>query len=154
MLRKIAYVWMFLTFAMASPAQTQSVFLQPTSLDPSNGNGYLSGAAVADFNGDGKPDIAYRDGTVWLAKADGTYQTTTSWCSTGQPYCQQQAVFAADVNQDGKQDLVVATSNYVWVLLGKGDIIRPEDFPPHLAGCAALRQDAEHRRRATAPCAA
>jgi FG-GAP-like repeat len=121
MLRKIAYVWMFLTFAMASPAQTQSVFLQPTSLDPSNGNGYLSGAAVADFNGDGKPDIAYRDGTVWLAKADGTYQTTTSWCSTGQPYCQQQAVFAADVNQDGKQDLVVATSNYVWVLLGKGD---------------------------------
>jgi FG-GAP-like repeat len=125
MLRKIACLWVFLTFAVVASAQTQAVFFQPPVLLPANG--VVSVAAVADLNGDGKLDVVYIDGTVLLAKADGTYQTGTAWCSMGQPYCGAtgnsgvQAVVAADVNEDGKQDLLVATSNFVWVLLGKGD---------------------------------
>src|SRR5579863_4747613 len=118
MLRKIVPVWMFLVFAVTASAQTQNLFFQPQTLPATNGNS--SGVAVADFNGDGKLDVAYPDGTLWLSKADGTYQTGTPWCTSGQPYCAASAVLTADFNSDGKADLVVATSNLVWVLLGKG----------------------------------
>jgi hypothetical protein len=119
MLRKIVCAGMFLTVALSVSAQTQSLFFQPPMLPASNA--FSSGAAVVDLNGDGKLDVAYPDGTVWLSKADGTYQAGTPWCTKNQPYCAGSAVLTADFNSDGKADLVVATSNFVWVLLGNGD---------------------------------
>jgi hypothetical protein len=89
--------------------------------------------AVGDFNGDGLPDLAVADagaypqyaGTVsiLLGKGDGTFQPGVTYDAGYEPM----SVAVGDFNGDGKQDLVVANSNYpyingtVSVLLGKGD---------------------------------
>jgi len=92
---------------------------------------------AADFNGDGKPDLAATvndAGTVAILvnNGDGTFQTPVSYGAASGPY--QLAV--GDFNEDGKSDLVV--TNYcivgpspllcvgsyvgtVSILLGKGD---------------------------------
>jgi hypothetical protein len=123
MLRKVVYVGMFLAVAAAAAsAQTQNLFFKPPVWSSTSGTSFSS--AVADLNGDGKSDVVYSDGTVLLAKTDGAYQVGTPWCTTGQPYCGplgNLTVVTADVNQDGKPDLIIATSNFIWVLLGKGD---------------------------------
>ena len=87
----------------------------------SGGYGALS-VAVADVNGDGKPDVvvanvcsnAYceTNGTVGvlLGNGDGTFQTAVTYGSGGYAH----SVAVADVNGDGKPDLLVAngcTSN-------------------------------------------
>ncbi len=108
MLRKLLFASLSLTFGVAASAQTQNIFFKPPSLTSTSGATY--GAAVADLNADGRLDVVYPDGTVLLAKSDGTYQTGTPWCSSGQPYCAPQLVVAADFNQDGKPDLLVATA--------------------------------------------
>ena len=105
----------------------------------SNYSGGLSAlsVAVADVNGDGKPDVvvANQCGTdtctssnvgVLLGNGDGTFQAATSPDSGG--------LFAdwiaiADVNRDGKPDVIVANSSTsstddlgnVGVLLGNGN---------------------------------
>jgi hypothetical protein len=87
---------------------------------------------IADVNGDGVPDLVVGNtcgssttcstaGTVGvlLGNGDGTFQTPVSYPSGGSsPF---QAV-VADVNADGKPDVVVANeSGLVAVLLGNGD---------------------------------
>ena len=119
MLRKICIASFFLIFATIASAQNPSIFFTPPTL--SAANRATLGAAVADFNGDGKLDVAFPDGTIFLAQSDGTYKSGTSWCTSAQAYCAASAVTTADFNQDGKPDLLVATSNFLWVLLGKGD---------------------------------
>jgi hypothetical protein len=88
---------------------------------------YPQAVAVADFNGDGTPDLAvanYNDGTVsvLLGNGDGSFQKALSQVIGGHP----SDVKAADLNGDGHPDLVV--SGYVpsspvavSVLLGNGD---------------------------------
>ena len=80
--------------------------------------------AVADVNGDGKPDLLvanYYDASVGvlLGNGDGTFQKATRFPLNGQPRC----VRAADVNGDGKLDLVVVPNftATVGLLLGNGD---------------------------------
>jgi hypothetical protein len=87
--------------------------------------------AVADVNGDRKPDLVVANlcasssdcnngsVSVLLGNGDGTFQTALTYGVGNQPM----SVVVADVNGDGKPDLVV--TNYsdgeVSVLLGNGD---------------------------------
>jgi len=70
--------------------------------------------ALADFNGDGKLDLATA-GSVLLGNGDGTFQFAGPY-----PFGFGGQVAVADVNADGKLDLVV-TGSEVEVLLGLGD---------------------------------
>src|SRR5205823_3032072 len=80
--------------------------------------------AVADFNGDGKPDLTVANHgssniSVLLGKGDGAIQTAVNYGAGAGP----QSVAVGDFNGDGKPDLVVANalSGNVSLLLGKGD---------------------------------
>jgi len=89
----------------------------------SSGGRYALIAAVADFNGDGKLDVAVSnddDATVGvlLGNGDGTFQPARTYSSgAGLP----QAIAVGDFNGDGKADIVVANSGVVGILLGNGD---------------------------------
>src|SRR5262245_56258818 len=81
--------------------------------------------AVADFNGDGQPDLAVANytgnGTVSVLLASGGgYSAPVGYAAGVNPI----DVIAADFNGDGKQDLAVVdnlTANNLQVLKGNGD---------------------------------
>jgi dienelactone hydrolase len=82
--------------------------------------------AVGDFNRDGQLDLAVANQgsdnvSVLLGNGDGTFRTVVNY-STG-PGSFPRSVAVADLNGDGKLDLVVgdSSSNNVGVLLGNGD---------------------------------
>jgi len=99
--------------------------------------GYSQSLAVADVNGDGKPDLIVTSdcGTstctngivgVLLGNGDGTFQTAVLYNSGDGFY--PSSVVVADVNGDGKPDVLVANdcgsnncTGAVGVLLGNGD---------------------------------
>jgi hypothetical protein len=103
-----------------------------------SGGVYAFSVAVGDFNGDGNADLAIvnecsenncNSGTVsvLLGNGDGTFQAAKSFSSGGY---EAFAVATADVNKDGKADLIVANgcqstsqcaNGVVGVLLGNGD---------------------------------
>ena len=96
-----------------------------------SGGAQVFSVAVSDVNGDGSPDVLVAnacatnncaDGQVGvlLGNGDGTFQTAVTYNSV--PDCESLAV--ADVNGDGKADLIVVsvdTQGSVGVLLGNGD---------------------------------
>ncbi len=101
-----------------------------------SGGLFTVSVAVADVNGDGKPDLVVGndcadpscDGSVGvlLGNGDGTFQPAVTYPTGG---VSASAVAVADVNGDGKPDVLVATNDlkkYTWggaigVLLGNGD---------------------------------
>ncbi len=93
------------------------------SSNPGGGND----VAVADVNRDGIPDVIFGTGCgagcvgVLLGNGDGTFQPAATY-GTGTVYAPA-SVAVADVNGDGKLDLLTANfqANTVSVLLGKGD---------------------------------
>jgi len=92
--------------------------------------------AIADVNGDGRPDVVVTHSNtgcwgqtasidVFLGKGDGTLGPVKTYASGG---CSAAAVTIADVNRDGKPDLVVLNNcsfdscdGLVSVLLGNGN---------------------------------
>jgi hypothetical protein len=76
--------------------------------------------AVADFNGDGKPDVLEQGtGTllVLLGKGDGTFQAAISTASGAS----LMAAAAIDLNGDRKADVVGVFNSTLFVYLGNGD---------------------------------
>ena len=77
-------------------------------------------AIVADFNGDGKPDLATVVGTsvtILLGNGDGSFQPPLSYDLA----VTVSGIAAADFNGDGKTDLVVSVPAGIEMLLGNGD---------------------------------
>lgn len=92
--------------------------------------------AIADVNGDGRADVVITRGNtgcwgqtaaidVLLGKGDGTLRPVKTYASGG---CGADAITIADVNHDGKLDLVVANTcsvdscnGLISVLLGNGN---------------------------------
>jgi hypothetical protein len=79
---------------------------------------------AADFNGDGKLDLAISDEnaqtvSILLGNGDGTFQTHVDYAVGNDPT----GIVAADFNGDGKIDLAVSNFNdsTVSILLGNGD---------------------------------
>jgi Bacterial Ig-like domain (group 3)/FG-GAP-like repeat/FG-GAP repeat len=98
---------------------------------------YSFSVAVADVNGDGKPDLVVASECldnncsngevgVLLGNGDGTFQTAVDYNSGG---LYAFAIAVADLNGDGKPDLIVTnqctdnncTTGLIGVLLGNGD---------------------------------
>jgi Calx-beta domain/FG-GAP-like repeat/Domain of unknown function (DUF4214) len=91
----------------------------PTSPITLPGQSEASGVAVADFNSDGKRDIAVATFTngffVLLGDGAGGFGTPTKVSSVSGG-----AVAAGDLNGDGKPDLAMGTFNGLGILLGSG----------------------------------
>jgi hypothetical protein len=97
-------------------------FLPPV-LYPGGGNPF--DLAVADLNGDGRPDVVTAGSStnavaVFLGNGDGTLQTPPALYGTGKYPI---GVAVADLNGDGKPDLVTAngSGHSVSVLLNNGN---------------------------------
>jgi hypothetical protein len=105
--------------AVAANGVTTDLFLPATTF--ASGGINLSGVAVADVNGDGRPDAITANPTggigVSLGNGDGTFQTAVMYAPGAS------SVAVADLNGDGKPDLVVNVwfQSNVGVLLGNGD---------------------------------
>jgi hypothetical protein len=111
------------------------VLAQPVSFLPPV-NAFVSGSsrganmcqaciAIADFNGDGKPDIAYAyneltpfSGVV-LGNGDGTFRPGVTFPLDNEGF--PGSIHAADFNGDGKPDIVYSSGSLTWVALGNGD---------------------------------
>jgi hypothetical protein len=125
-----------LTLCSLAVAQTKSAPRTPTTavamaLDaPVAATGQPT--VAADFNGDGKMDLATTNGkggvTIRLGKGDGTFLPPTTF----DPHYHFNAIVAGDFNGDGKVDLAVSLpflcggcggepSYLLYVLLGAGD---------------------------------
>lgn len=111
-----------------------SIFLEATSYDP--GGDQTNAIAMGDLNGDGKLDVVVSDGcsdssctnggvSVVLGNGNGSFQPAVTYSSGG---TQATSVAIADVNGDGKPDIIVANANdgywnpgSVGILLGNGN---------------------------------
>ena len=77
-----------------------------------------------DFNGDGKIDVAVTNTNssainLLIGNGDGTFQPKRIF--TANVYFFNNSIISADLNRDGKLDLVLNNNNGVGVFLGNGD---------------------------------
>lgn len=117
------------TLTVAAPTFTTLNYLNAAPF--SSGGTKPQGVVVADFNGDGKPDIAVSNFTennvaVFLNDGSGNFgaPVITNVQLNASMGLNVGGLVVGDFNEDGKPDLVVATiagSQVSIVLLGKGD---------------------------------
>ena len=107
-------------------------FLPPVIYNPLGYGFEYVRVAIADVNGDGKPDLlvanrfacsgcATGSVAVLLGNGDGTFQPAVDYDSVGS---ETESVVVADVNGDGKPDIVLGNGDSgpsVAVLLGNGN---------------------------------
>jgi hypothetical protein len=130
-------------------------FLPPVTYQPgAPENVYTSGVVAVDMNGDGKLDLVVLNDCsvvnscpsaavgVLLGNGDGTFQPAVV-TTVGQPVPEFDALAVADVNGDGKPDVILATcceangDAEATVLLGNGD----GTFQPPVSYDTLLRSD-------------
>jgi hypothetical protein len=114
---------------------------------------HLTGLAVGDFNGDGKPDIAVTDNAqkqvvVYLNTGNGSFSspitTTIQMGGLGAG-----AIVVGDFNEDGKQDLIVGTvagpqANIVLAGNGDGTFTQGQTIPGSFGFFNAAVADINH----------
>lgn len=112
-----------LTLEWVEDRSLLSLFGAPT-VYPTNTRAVFSEAAVGDYNGDGKPDLAIANGygptlSMLLNQGSGTFAPAVNYPLGFGPY----SLAAADFNGDGKLDLATASldTDTVRVMLGQGD---------------------------------
>src|SRR5205823_3060431 len=114
------FVFLISNSAKSGAAGFQSAVDYPVGTAP-------QAVASADFNGDGKMDLAIAnngngsgdDGgiSILLGNGDGTFQATNNFTVGNNP----SAIAASDFNRDGRTDLVLIDRSGVGVLLGNGN---------------------------------
>jgi hypothetical protein len=103
------------TVATTQPPAKAPDFLVPR-IFPTDATGQI---VSADFNGDGKMDLAISGGAgvdILMGNGDGTFQPAHTV-----PASITHAIAVADMNNDGIPDLVVTTRYYVEVMMGNGN---------------------------------
>src|SRR3954449_12089320 len=103
------------------PPVVQNDFLSP----PPGGASAPQAVAVGDFNGDGHPDLAVvnHDSGILMIFTSNSIGSLTPQHEFGIfNLVGPDWVTAADVNGDGKLDLIVSDTTCVSVLLGQGDL--------------------------------
>jgi hypothetical protein len=122
----------------SAPALTQSAVLPVPST--------MTSFAVADFNGDGKPDLAVANTdansvSIFMGNGAGKFTAKASPINGTPNFSGPYSVIAGDFNADGIQDLAVtnAASNSLTILLGNGDgTFNPKSNPATGQGPTAI----------------
>lgn len=110
---------------------------------------FVGDVNVADYNGDGRPDLAvgylsyelklWRSGIdLFLGRADGSWERRPVAVEDGRGWVT--ALATGDIDGDGKLDLAALTGEgETWILLGKGDgsFVREKspEIPKDEGGC-------------------
>ncbi|HSF41460.1 MAG TPA: CRTAC1 family protein [Thermoanaerobaculia bacterium] len=120
--------------------QPEPRFVDVTEAAGIRATGYGMGAAVGDFDNDGRPDLYltnFGGNQLWKNQGDGTFKDVTRAASADDPRWSVSATFA-DFDRDGWLDLYVV--NYVvfavernvrcFAASSRPDYCGPSSFPP------------------------